>query len=240
MECICGQCGRHFRVRPVTVKIGKGKFCSAACYQQFRRASLQWRGCLQCGKSFTIRSSQVKKGRGKFCSKACYDVAQRCSICRNCEWCGTQFVAFPSTIREGKGRFCSYVCGRLAMRTRLWQTCAYCGVAFEAIPARNQRFCSPPCFAESRRRADDTTGYTWCEAPDGRWRGKHRIIAEQVLGRVLRPGEVVHHVNRARADNRPENLRVFVSKGEHTRWHRQQERLCYVLENIKRSLMLEA
>ena len=47
----------------------------------------------------------------------------------------------------------------------------------------------------------------------------HRQVAEQMLGRKLRPGEVVHHINGDKHDNRPENLQVFENQAEHARWH---------------------
>ena len=34
----------------------------------------------------------------------------------------------------------------------------------------------------------------------------HRVIAEQNLGRSLRPGEVVHHLDEDKTNNSPENL----------------------------------
>ncbi len=51
-----------------------------------------------------------------------------------------------------------------------------------------------------------------------RWKYEHRIVAEQMLGRTLEPGEIVHHINHDTLDNRPENLRVMTA-GEHTILH---------------------
>ncbi len=53
---------------------------------------------------------------------------------------------------------------------------------------------------------------------------EHRDVASLYLGRLLVKGEVVHHINHKRDDNRPENLCVMDSE-LHEDWHRDMDYL---------------
>ena len=49
----------------------------------------------------------------------------------------------------------------------------------------------------------------------------HTVIMERAIGRYLNEGEVVHHINRNKEDNRLENLRLM-DKKEHMRMHMKE------------------
>jgi hypothetical protein len=81
---------------------------------------------------------------------------------------------------------------------------------------------------ESGRRID-LAGYVIVTAPAG-WASakkrsgraglliyEHRLVAEQTLGRHLRPEERIDHIDGLTLHNAPDNLRVFSSNAEHLR-----------------------
>jgi hypothetical protein len=70
-------------------------------------------------------------------------------------------------------------------------------------------------------RIIDKSGYALLLQPDhpyansGGYVREHRLVMEAHLGRYLEPGEVIHHVNGDKQDNRLENLELFSTNGQH-------------------------
>ena len=59
-----------------------------------------------------------------------------------------------------------------------------------------------------RHRLADVDGYV----------PEHRLVAEEAFHCTLAPKEVVHHVNKNKQDNRPENLIVFANNTKHLKY----------------------
>ena len=168
--------------------------------------------CQHCGDTASVyRSPSSKSGIPKFCSQRCNGSARQGTgagptpnYFYNCESCGTECQAYRSPSAP-EPRFCSVTCtGR------------------SQIGSRN------PSFTGGRHMAD--TGYVRVLAPertDADTRGyvfEHRLVAEQTIGRPLRQGEVVHHINQIKHDNRPENLQVMPSQAAHLTLHREMKK----------------
>lgn len=108
--------------------------------------------------------------------------------------------------------------------------CPICGTWYRFPPSRKGTACSRACARRLHRHSEDakrririkahngiTTinrdGYLAVYAPEhpranhGRVR-EHILIAERVLDRPLKRGEVVHHINGNRKDNRNGNLLI--------------------------------
>lgn len=137
-----------------------------------------------------------------------------------CLVCGTQFSAPPSVPQ----RFCSKSCARRKPDPAP-RACALCGGEFVSRK-RTQRYCSRSCSSKVAGmkagvvRAAQLRGTGEDKAyPKLNGRHAHRVIAEQKLGRPLRPGEIVHHKDDNILNNDPSNLHVFASQADHARYH---------------------
>jgi hypothetical protein len=82
---------------------------------------------------------------------------------------------------------------------------------------------------KSKGRVPHSAGYVTVYAPDHPSATKlkpyvleHRLVMEKHLGRYLRAGEVIHHINANRADNRLENLELFATHSEHMKHHHKR------------------
>lgn len=113
------------------------------------------------------------------------------------------------------------VCGRKLTRSK--------GEAYKLLE-RDRHACSPECVGKLGRKPGykprprrQKSGYIYLGK-----RREHQIVAEQMLGRKLEKGEVVHHINGDKGDNRQENLLV-ATRQEHNRIHGQLEGLSFLL-----------
>lgn len=52
----------------------------------------------------------------------------------------------------------------------------------------------------------------------------HRLEAESILGRALKPGETVHHVDGDKHNSSPSNLFIFKSQKDHAAYHAQHRK----------------
>jgi hypothetical protein len=136
--------------------------------------------CEGCDSNFQVYPSVIRKGGGKFCSRQCTKKGEQ----RTCPTCGSSFHARLSAIKKGEGRYCSRVCGNVS-RGRVGE---------ENGNWKGGRFV----------RSD---GYVSVRV-GSKYELEHRHIMEQHIGRTLKKGEQVHHLNEDKSDNRIENLEL--------------------------------
>lgn len=102
---------------------------------------------------------------------------------------------------QGK-RNSNYGCGKVKCK------CSTCSESFFVYPYRIKdgvKYCSQKCVGAARKGTGK--GYT-TSTINGKQRRDHLIIAEKTLGRKLKKGECVHHLNGNKADNRNCNLLI--------------------------------
>lgn len=197
----CCSCGSTFVVPPARGQ--SARYCSNACRPQPIE-----RICLRCGAAFKASSWLVRRGYAKYCSTSCSTSDKRGPTASNwrggkvagaCLNCGRDFLATQHQLRRGEGKYCSRSCGA-AKKT-------------EAVN---------PSWKGGRYVQKN--GYVVITLVGRSRVYEHRQVMEQIIGRPLHAEEDVHHINRIRSDNRPDNLQLIANRSEHTKLHQREDR----------------
>jgi hypothetical protein len=183
--------------------------------------------CENCQRQFPVWPYRLKQGV-RYCSRKCKTDASRCVPAKNrsqltgqtfglltairlagtegghCLWecqceCGSNSVVRAGNLASGQVKSCGCLKHRLGEDHPNW-------VRGSTINSDGYRFIL---------RSTDSSAK--------RYEAEHRLVMESVLGRKLSSDEVVHHVNRIKTDNRPENLAVL-SRAEHAAVHAAEDR----------------
>ena len=141
-----------------------------------------------------------------------------------CDMCGKKICRYPSQLKNHN--FCSRVClaafsNKEKNPDRYGQLKNYDGMSIH-MTALNKKMnperMNPKTRSKLRQAhlgtGEGKTGYT-------KYYGKpaHRVAAEKKLGRKLKKGEVVHHVDFNGMNNDPSNLMIFKSNADHSKYH---------------------
>jgi len=137
--------------------------------------------CKGCGKDFTVPPSTIRKGGGKYCSRDCTKTGEN----RECPVCSTSFYVTQSTIRKGEGTYCSRKCSN---------------------PFRGSKGEKNGNWKGGKHTRSD--GYVMVRVSTDKYELEHRVVMADHIGRTLKKGEQVHHLNEDKSDNRIENLEL--------------------------------
>lgn len=128
---------------------------------------------------------------------------------RICQYCKKEYK--PKSFRTKSRKFCSAICYHLSR----------IGVK-KPNQSKNLLGSKNPNWKGGKRK--DKSGYVLVYVPEHPFCDRdylvreHRLNMEKKIGRYLKQEEVVHHINGIKNDNRIENLKLFSSNSEHSRY----------------------
>jgi len=163
----------------------------------------------------------------------------------SCKHCG-------EAVKRKGNACCSISCARQAKLVAgnehpQWKAkpeCLQCG---QPVKRMNAKHCGMECSLASKRdgrsggknnpawkggRTIKDSGYVMIRNTEhhrssGGYVREHILVMENILGRPILRGEIVHHRNGDPSDNAPENLQLFASSAEHSRHHGGRPSHCF-------------
>lgn len=141
-----------------------------------------------------------------------------------CDWCGSIFYRAPSQIKGKKYLFCSRSClGSFSSKTKNpdgYADLKDLSAVSAHMTALNREMNPRRMTQETREKVRKARLSPSCKGYRKLYgRHEHRTIAEKKIGRPLKVGEVVHHIDLNLLNNDPSNLMVFPSQAEHAKYH---------------------
>lgn len=160
--------------------------------------------CSNCGKVINKRPSELKKQN--YCNKKCRYEHKRIDC--KCEVCGKGFQKLESL--KSKHDLCSLECSKIFTSKRMSK------MNVDLNPTRMNEKTKDKIrqkhFKPNRVSYKKIYG-----------RHEHRILMEQKIGRKLKKGEVVHHIDGNIQNNNLDNLHLFKNQAEHARYHKLEQ-----------------
>lgn len=183
--------------------------------------------CSQCNRPFHVWPYRLK-GNVLFCSR----------ICKNIASLGQTPVNRVKLVGRTFGELVVIAFEGTDSGHTVWRCQCRCGNETSVRNGNLQSGSVRSCGCLTRRTGEQspnwqngftisTHGYKHLLTSDpnrtNRYEPEHRLVMAKVMGRPLTSDEVVHHINRDKTDNRPENLQVL-SRQEHAALHAAEDR----------------
>ena len=178
----------------------------------------------------SIVFADKKANHRVYCSNECNHKSQEKLSHAFCNNCGKEFAYSPIS---SHGMFCSDKCHGLSKRKREEVECLVCHKKFISKISDKRKFCSGECYKKYHvgkkhhwwKGGIFIKKYIKVYAPNhsravGSYVFEHLLVMEEKIGRPVKLGEIVHHVNGDPLDNRPKNLMLLPNQKSHAYYHR--------------------
>lgn len=206
--------------------------------------------CTHCHTA--IKRPISKNTKRPFCDMQCYAAWQKENTFkdrgiipaepnRKCKICGERFCGLP------RANYCSDACRTVVSHRTFYARpeeekrvarvasapeyqCHQCGGNFRSYRS-DAKYCSSICSGLANKSPYILKGgYKKVLKPDHSRADKkgyafeHILVVESLIGRALRMGEEVHHLDHDKGNNNPANLHLCASHREHMQFHRGNSR----------------